>query len=92
MDEEADTLARRKFARDAMEPVCILIESAPLPRAAALLVYENAQFLVAISQHGAVVGTLSLQDIARWVAPQDGFSLPPRKSDRPSACLEPGSG
>jgi CBS-domain-containing membrane protein len=57
--------------------VFVLLESAPLSRAAALLAYERTECLVIISQHGKIVGTLAPEDIARWVALRGGFVIPP---------------
>lgn len=64
-----DVMTRGTFA---------LLESAPVARAAALMAYEGTDRIIAISQHGEVVGLLSALDIARWLALSEGFSLPER--------------
>lgn len=69
----------RLVAEEIMQtPAFVLLESAPLSRAAAMLAYERADCLIIITQQRTIVGTLSPLDIARWVALRGGFVIPPR--------------
>lgn len=69
----------RTVVGEIMMPVTFTLqETAPVSRAAALMVVEGVHRIPVVSEAGKVVGILSTLDVLRWLAQQSGYALPPR--------------
>jgi CBS domain-containing protein len=73
--------AGARTVADIMTPVTLTLpETASVYRAAALMAYESVHRVVVTDDAGQVVGVLSALDVLRWLARDEGYVVPTRRT------------